>query len=1266
MKKVISLMLSLFMLISITAGLDFSANADDDMIIPYTLKGTKVSCGFDCLAVIDENSALWTKSSSGSSGGGDSGSYHNSDFFSRIFPYDVVEIKTANIGYNTNDSVGYQHGQAAALCENGKMWIWGQNRYGTLGNGSYGTGKASNKPLQVNINEKIIFFDVSGLNSAAVTEDGSLYIWGANNYNQVLGSAGSVVSTPTKVMDNVKKVSLGFGQNTSIGGCVAAIKNDGSLWMWGWNYHGNVGVEHVTNGSTITEPVKVLDNVKAVSLGFGYSFAVKNDNTLWAWGNNNDGVLGTGGTTSTHIPQQIMTNVKSVSAGYNHVLALKNNGTLYSWGNNSYGQLGNESTTTNYMPSKIMEDVIDIDAGYRNSVALKEDGTVWNWGITDGFNSNYYYNTPNSTVPVQIDLSNKTVNYKAEGNERQIDIAWNDKWLEDNSAVYNHDLAVAGIVLSTAAENNNTESTLNKLGFSVYNYNYSSNDIDKPACSVGYKIIYDTNGEKKIDLVLVCCGTRYDENIFENGDIMTDIKARNDGFLAPGKECYNNLNKAITSISSNTGVNITADNTRVFITGHSLGGACANVVTMLLADKEQFNADSIYMYTYASPKVCVDWSDFKTRYSVPGAFNILNNSGDIVHYFWNFSYTMKTGIFGEKYITQGLNSRMGKDIAYNNLKSDFKFRAHAATLYGQQYDDLFSMLRAHYSTTYFAALLAKRPIEYAAKTFRLLSAHCPVDVAVYDADGNSCGYTKDGVAYNDNISPIRIVVMDNEKFIEIPDDGNEYIVKYTGTDDGTMKIQDQIYDLETGEVESEKVFEGVVLEEGKQFESAIDAEDTEKTDLYVIDDDGDKISSVDINGAETDLYTYDITEHNIQIGTDSYKYDGTAKTQNVSVEGLTEGTDYRVIYDNNVNVGTATVTVKGVNYYYGRESKTFKIYDEGTCNETVSWKLSPSGALTITGNGEIPNYDAESPAPWSANASSISKIVINDGVTAIGNNAFAGCDKVSEIFIPLSVKSIGDNATDGCANLKSINYTGTNDEWNSIIIGEGNTVFESTEKTFSSTESGHIWDAGVVTRAATCLAEGEMTYTCTECNITKTVPIATIVHSYETKTTDPTCTAKGFTTYTCAKCGDTYVSDYVNAKGHSAVVDKAVPATFKATGKTAGSHCSVCGKVIKSQKSVAKLGAAKLSKITAGKKQFKATWKSVKNIDGYQIQYSTSSKFKSGNKTITVKGYKSTSKIVKKLKAKKKYYVRIRAYKTINGKKQYSAWSSKKSVTTKK
>ena len=92
-----------------------------------------------------------------------------------------------------------------------------------------------------------------------------------------------------------------------------------------------------------------------------------------------------------------------------------------------------------------------------------------------------------------------------------------------------------------------------------------------------------------------------------------------------------------------------------------------------------------------------------------------------------------------------------------------------------------------------------------------------------------------------------------------------------------------------------------------------------------------------------------------------------------------------------------------------------------------------------------------------------------------------------------------------------------------------------------------------------------------------------------------------------------------------------------------------------------------LKKLTAGKKQFKAIWKAQKNqTTGYEIQYSTNKKFKSGNKKAKVKKNKTTSSTIKKLKAKKKYYVRIRTYKTVNGKKIYSDWSKAKKVTTKR
>ena len=171
------------------------------------------------------------------------------------------------------------------------------------------------------------------------------------------------------------------------------------------------------------------------------------------------------------------------------------------------------------------------------------------------------------------------------------------------------------------------------------------------------------------------------------------------------------------------------------------------------------------------------------------------------------------------------------------------------------------------------------------------------------------------------------------------------------------------------------------------------------------------------------------------------------------------------------------------------------------------------------------------------------------------------------------------------------------------------------------------------------------------------------VHDYISKVVAPTCTENGYTLKLCTVCGNTYKTEYTFATGHKPVADKAVPATFVSAGKTAGTHCSVCGKIIVAQKPVAMLGAAKLSKVKKGKKSFTATWKSVANVDGYEIQYSLKKNMKKA-KTKSVASSKKKLK-VKKLKAKKKYYVRIRAYKVINGKKQYSAWSAKKKVKTK-
>lgn len=102
-----------------------------------------------------------------------------------------------------------------------------------------------------------------------------------------------------------------------------------------------------------------------------------------------------------------------------------------------------------------------------------------------------------------------------------------------------------------------------------------------------------------------------------------------------------------------------------------------------------------------------------------------------------------------------------------------------------------------------------------------------------------------------------------------------------------------------------------------------------------------------------------------------------------------------------------------------------------------------------------------------------------------------------------------------------------------------------------------------------------------------------------------------------------------------------------------------------SAKVVSKPKSAKIKKVKAAKKAVSVEWKKVSGVNGYEIQVATDKKFKKNKKTVTVKKQKTTKVTVKKLKAKKKYYVRIRTYKTVKGKKVYSSWSKVKTVKTK-
>ena len=185
---------------------------------------------------------------------------------------------------------------------------------------------------------------------------------------------------------------------------------------------------------------------------------------------------------------------------------------------------------------------------------------------------------------------------------------------------------------------------------------------------------------------------------------------------------------------------------------------------------------------------------------------------------------------------------------------------------------------------------------------------------------------------------------------------------------------------------------------------------------------------------------------------------------------------------------------------------------------------------------------------------------------------------------------------------------------------------------------------------------------------------------------EATCTEEGRQHEECSICHKVKPGSEtaIPMKEHVAVIDPAVPPTGTSTGLTEGSHCRVCGQVLTAQQTVPALsggsstglsgkeGSAgsqikvKKTKIKKLKSVARRTvlvkWKKIKSVNGYQIQCARNKKFTKGKKTKKVSGYKKTSIRLRKLKSGKRYYVRVRTYKKLNGKTYYSAWSKVKKI----
>jgi alpha-tubulin suppressor-like RCC1 family protein len=283
----------------------------------------------------------------------------------------------------------------AAIKTNNSLWLWGRNEFGQLGFGDT-TNRSSPVfmgAMEAPFTEQTNWCKVScgAYHTAAIKTDGTLWTWGYNNEGQLGDNTTTSKSSPVQTVaggKNWKEVSAGLTTT-------AAIKTDGTLWLWGRNIVGNLGDNTITAKSSPVQTIAGGTNWKQVACGVDSVAAIKTDGTLWLWGGNIDGQLGDGTVLSRSSPVQTIaggTNWKQVACGFttaveNHTAAIKTDGTLWLWGGNSEGQLGDGTTTNRSSPVQTSSGGTtwkQVSVNRFSSFAIKTDGTIWYWGLFVG------------------------------------------------------------------------------------------------------------------------------------------------------------------------------------------------------------------------------------------------------------------------------------------------------------------------------------------------------------------------------------------------------------------------------------------------------------------------------------------------------------------------------------------------------------------------------------------------------------------------------------------------------------------------------------------------------------------------------------------------------------------------------------------------------------------------------------------------------------------------------------------------------------------
>jgi alpha-tubulin suppressor-like RCC1 family protein len=266
------------------------------------------------------------------------------------------------------------------------LWIWGKNNFGltSVPGGILGDGTTVAKSSPVSVIGGFTDWcqvSIGAHHAAAIRTNGTLWTWGTNQSGR-LGDGTTVCRcSPGSIVGGFTD----WCQVSAAVSSVAAIRTNGTLWTWGDNFCGKLGVGDVSDRCSPVSVVGGFTDWCQVSSGYNHVAAVRTNGTLWTWGQNKGcvsfqnfpfGMLGDGTSVDKCSPISIIggfTDWCQVSAGVCHTAAIRTNGTLWSWGRNDFGQLGTNSTTNQSSPVSVLADRLwtRVSTGENVTIALQ-------------------------------------------------------------------------------------------------------------------------------------------------------------------------------------------------------------------------------------------------------------------------------------------------------------------------------------------------------------------------------------------------------------------------------------------------------------------------------------------------------------------------------------------------------------------------------------------------------------------------------------------------------------------------------------------------------------------------------------------------------------------------------------------------------------------------------------------------------------------------------------------------------------------------------